>query len=230
MMLLTLVENAIKHRARPMPEGGTVNVSAATKDGELQVRVADSGRGFAKSSGGGTGLANIRARLSGMYGLRRPPGALGERAARRRRVDRGSAVDDGARVRGRRMSYATMNDRSHSLFRHAVVNASATVLLAATPVPAWSQDDTEPVVKLERVEVTGSHIPRTEIETALPVQVITREEIERSGSTTVAEVMAKVSANIVGFNDQLSIGNFGEPGSVERQPARHRRAARRWCC
>jgi sensor histidine kinase YesM len=68
MMLLTLVENAIKHGLAPMPEGGTVNVSAATKDGELQVCVADSGRGFAKSSGGGTGLANIRARLSGMYG------------------------------------------------------------------------------------------------------------------------------------------------------------------
>lgn len=35
---------------------------------QLQVRVADSGRGFAQSSGGGTGLANIRARLAGSYG------------------------------------------------------------------------------------------------------------------------------------------------------------------
>jgi sensor histidine kinase YesM len=68
MMLLTLAENAIKHGLAPLPEGGTLNVSAAAKDGELQVRVSDSGRGFTKSSGGGTGLANIRARLSGMYG------------------------------------------------------------------------------------------------------------------------------------------------------------------
>ena len=68
MMLLTLVENAIKHGLAPLPEGGTVRVSAAVDGHELQVRVADTGRGFAQSSGGGTGLANIRARLAGMYG------------------------------------------------------------------------------------------------------------------------------------------------------------------
>jgi len=32
------------------------------------VQVADSGRGFTQSSGGGTGLANIRARLAALYG------------------------------------------------------------------------------------------------------------------------------------------------------------------
>jgi LytS/YehU family sensor histidine kinase len=68
MMLLTLVENAIKHGLAPLPEGGAVRVTAAVDGSELQVRVADTGRGFAQTSGGGTGLANIRARLSGTYG------------------------------------------------------------------------------------------------------------------------------------------------------------------
>lgn len=68
MMLLTLVENAIKHGIAPVPEGGSVRVSAAASDGELRLQVADSGQGFTKSSGGGTGLANIRARLAGLYG------------------------------------------------------------------------------------------------------------------------------------------------------------------
>ena len=68
MMLLTLVENAIKHGLAPLPEGGHVQVSALASGGDLQVSVADTGRGFAQSSGGGTGLANIRARLAGMYG------------------------------------------------------------------------------------------------------------------------------------------------------------------
>ena len=36
--------------------------------GVMQVRVTDSGRGFTQSSGDGTGLANIRARLTAMYG------------------------------------------------------------------------------------------------------------------------------------------------------------------
>jgi signal transduction histidine kinase len=68
MMLPTLVENAIKHGVAPLPEGGHVRVSAATDGSALEVRVADSGRGFVQSSGGGTGLANLRARLSGLFG------------------------------------------------------------------------------------------------------------------------------------------------------------------
>ncbi|HEY6986348.1 MAG TPA: histidine kinase [Rhodanobacteraceae bacterium] len=68
MMLVTLTENAIKHGLAPLPEGGHVAISAASDGTELTVRVADSGRGFTQSSGGGTGLANIRARLAAMYG------------------------------------------------------------------------------------------------------------------------------------------------------------------
>lgn len=68
LMLLTLVENAIKHGLAPQPGGGAVRVDASLDDGELRVRVADSGRGFVHTSGGGTGLANIRARLAAIYG------------------------------------------------------------------------------------------------------------------------------------------------------------------
>ena len=39
-----------------------------------------------------------------------------------------------------------------------------------------------------RVEVTGSNIKRVEGEGALPVQVITREEIDRTGATTVTDI------------------------------------------
>ena len=63
MMLLTLVENAIKHGLTPLPEGGHIRISAAAEEGKLVLRVADSGRGLHATSGGGTGLANIRARL-----------------------------------------------------------------------------------------------------------------------------------------------------------------------
>lgn len=62
-----------------------------------------------------------------------------------------------------------------------------------------------------RIEVTGSNIRRADAETALPVQVITREDIERGGSTTVAELMSKLSANLLSFNDQLSIGSQLQP-------------------
>ncbi len=54
-------------------------------------------------------------------------------------------------------------------------------------MPALAQDI--------RVEVTGSNIKRIEGEGALPVQVINRAEIDRSGATNAMEIMNLVSAN-----------------------------------
>jgi LytS/YehU family sensor histidine kinase len=68
MMLISLVENAIKHGLNPLAEGGTVRVSAESSPDLLRVSVADSGRGFSASRGTGVGLANIRGRLAAMYG------------------------------------------------------------------------------------------------------------------------------------------------------------------
>jgi len=70
MMLATLVENAIKHGIAPLAEGGAIRISAQKADGALKLTVADTGRGLTGSSGSGVGLANIRARLSALYGER----------------------------------------------------------------------------------------------------------------------------------------------------------------
>jgi hypothetical protein len=70
MMLLTLVENAIKHGLEPKSEGGSISVGAVVSNGALQVSVADSGLGFGVAQRGGTGLglANVRERLQALYG------------------------------------------------------------------------------------------------------------------------------------------------------------------
>ena len=68
MMLSSLVENAIKHGLNPLAEGGVVRVSAEWSQQTLRVTVADSGRGFSASRGTGIGLANIRSRLTALYG------------------------------------------------------------------------------------------------------------------------------------------------------------------
>ena len=44
----------------------------------------------------------------------------------------------------------------------------------------------------ERIEVTGTNIKRTDSETPSVVQVITREQIERSGQTSVAELLREL--------------------------------------
>ena len=68
MMLLTLVENALKHGINPALEGGHIRVSAARDHSSLVLRVADTGRGMTAQEGHGTGLANIRLRLTMLYG------------------------------------------------------------------------------------------------------------------------------------------------------------------
>jgi two-component sensor histidine kinase len=70
MMVITLVENAIKHGIQRSPRGGTVVVTAHRSGDRLTVEVVDSGVGFRGSSGKGIGLANIRARLSALFGDR----------------------------------------------------------------------------------------------------------------------------------------------------------------
>ena len=68
MMVITLVENAIKHGVHKSPSGGAITVRARRSGERLTVEVADTGVGFRGSSGKGVGLANIRARLSALFG------------------------------------------------------------------------------------------------------------------------------------------------------------------
>ncbi len=70
MLLMSVVENAIKHGIEPQAEGGEVRLEAKQKDGSLIVSVTDSGRGFADHLGQGVGLTNLRERLKALYGQR----------------------------------------------------------------------------------------------------------------------------------------------------------------
>ena len=71
-MLITLVENAIKHGIEPAIEGGRIDIGVqvddATTGRRATILVADTGAGLAAVPGQGLGLANIRERLSLLYG------------------------------------------------------------------------------------------------------------------------------------------------------------------
>lgn len=68
MILLTLVENAVKHGINPAVEGGRITVSANRESDALVLKVSDSGQGLGATDGHGMGLANIRRRLMMLYG------------------------------------------------------------------------------------------------------------------------------------------------------------------
>ena len=69
--LLTLAENAVKHGIAPQVEGGEICVLVGPDPehpDQLRLEVADTGAGMAKTSGGGTGLVTLRARLAALHG------------------------------------------------------------------------------------------------------------------------------------------------------------------
>lgn len=68
MILLTLVENAIKHGIEPALRGGDVDVSAAQEGGKVVIRVRDTGAGMSQAPGAGVGLENVRHRLQLAHG------------------------------------------------------------------------------------------------------------------------------------------------------------------
>ena len=70
MLLLTLVENAVKHGIGPAAEGGRIQINARRARGAVQIDIADNGVGLLSVSAGGTGvgLANIQRQLSAHYG------------------------------------------------------------------------------------------------------------------------------------------------------------------
>jgi sensor histidine kinase YesM len=68
MMLISLVENAIKHGVDPCCDAGTITIRAQEAEGRLKVSVADTGEGVRPKKGGGVGLTNIRERLKALYG------------------------------------------------------------------------------------------------------------------------------------------------------------------
>ncbi|MCC5865308.1 MAG: histidine kinase [Wenzhouxiangella sp.] len=68
LLLLSLVENAIRHGLEPKPEGGHITISAGLDSDRLWVDVADNGCGLPDAPGSGVGLDNIRQQLKLRYG------------------------------------------------------------------------------------------------------------------------------------------------------------------
>ena len=70
MLLQPVVENAIRHGLEPKVEGGEVAIAARREGDRVRIDVADTGMGFASTTRGGLGLANLRDRLRLIYGAR----------------------------------------------------------------------------------------------------------------------------------------------------------------
>ena len=89
------------------------------------------------------------------------------------------------------------------MFKPNVLHAAITAAVCSIAAPALAQQT------LERVEITGSAIKRIASEGALPVQVISRKEIDRSGVTSTVDLLQNLAAVQGGTVEAGSIGGGG---------------------
>jgi iron complex outermembrane recepter protein len=78
---------------------------------------------------------------------------------------------------------------------------------------AYAQQGQQTPQKVEKVEVTGSNIKRIDAETAAPIQIITSEEIRRSGKDTITEVLRTLPSNAAGGLTDLNGSNSFSTGA-----------------
>jgi len=92
-------------------------------------------------------------------------------------------------------------------------SASAATGAATDPqdAGATSQATTAPQ-KLETVEVTGSHIPRAEVEGPAPIVTISSKDILDRGFATVADVMTSLTQNLGALDNNQNTDGFS-PGA-----------------
>ncbi|MET0717789.1 MAG: TonB-dependent receptor plug domain-containing protein, partial [Pseudoxanthomonas sp.] len=82
--------------------------------------------------------------------------------------------------------------------------AATAVHAQETAAPATDEEATE----LDRVLVTGSRIPRAQLETASPVITITAEDIQRQGFRNVSDVLRAQPLATGAVQDNQYAGSF----------------------
>ncbi len=79
----------------------------------------------------------------------------------------------------------SVNKLTCAIKRALVIGVASSAVLTTTHVFAYEEDN-----NFERIEVTGSRINRTDVETASPVTVISSEYIMQSGYQSVEEILS----------------------------------------
>lgn len=83
--------------------------------------------------------------------------------------------------------------------------AVALAVGAWTATATWAQDSAQ------RIEITGSAIKRTSVEGPVPVEIVTRKDIERSGATSINELLRSIPS--IDIFDQGELASNSPAGS-----------------
>ncbi|NIW23921.1 MAG: TonB-dependent receptor, partial [Gammaproteobacteria bacterium] len=98
---------------------------------------------------------------------------------------------------------------SNTLLRDAVRAAMGVGIAASlTAAPSAFAQQEDPA-QLGRIVTTGTRISRLDVEAARPITIISREDIERSGQPSVADVLRNTTYNSFGEHRETSGNDFG---------------------
>ncbi|WP_456375640.1 TonB-dependent receptor [Thiolapillus sp.] len=97
----------------------------------------------------------------------------------------------------------------------AAIHLACSGVVASGLILSGMASAEEEAVKLEKEEVTGSHIKQIDIEGASPVAVISREDIELSGLQSVADVLRQTPYNSFGSFRETSGNTFQSQSLVD---------------
>ena len=100
----------------------------------------------------------------------------------------------------------------NTLARSLALLGLGTSMVAAMAQGTAPTDANVPSPKLERVEVTGSSIKRVADEGALPLEIITADEIKARGLNTAEDLLRSLSGNAANANNAVSASGFSSDG------------------
>jgi len=93
---------------------------------------------------------------------------------------------------------------SKSFTSYLAVSIVGVAAAAASPLSLANQNE----AKVERIQVTGSHIRRTHNEDATPLQVVSAEDIALSGKVTLTDVLRDLTVNTGNSYDEQFTSSF----------------------
>jgi len=109
------------------------------------------------------------------------------------------------------------------MFKRTKISQAAGLALSGVMTvaiaPALAQDATP-----QRIEITGSAIKRVQAEGALPVQIVSKEEIKRAGVTSVTELIQRLPAMAGATGEAAGVGGGGAVSRELRSTTSARRA------
>ena len=110
------------------------------------------------------------------------------------------------------------NSTRARLFRRSLMAMAC----AAAAAPTFAQTAAAPAAaasaapeQIQRVEVTGSRIKQIDLEGASPIQVINREDIRKTGVTSVQQLINNMTSTSSGASTDISASNSFAPGASQ---------------